>query len=585
MQEPEDSKKVLQRCTHYNEKKKRHCRQMISPWIPESFASDPNFQPLYCGNHSNLYTTLFKDRKRQKIIHSDGSKGTRIPCPIDPSHMIYEHNVKSHILKCPKAKVTRDEREKTYYVPNINGGGSGKCQYRDSQVKIDPMEFAIRVLCAFRNTFSAKDEEVGGHQNHDDADTDTITSLTLEEIYTAIPSENLFLEAENKVGLEDIIQSHRIKIGGHKHLEQIGSLLGHAQKTDLLSDTNTVLEMGAGRATTGFVISGVCCAQTQKNVRLVLVERGGSRAKADSALRRIHSQGTNTTTTTSNNEDGDGEKNGGTDKSEIDGSLMKESNDIHPPFFRPECVEFHRIKCDLAHVSLANVMSNIEETCHELPAKRDILVIAKHLCGAGTDLALKSLTPIRHRVCGCILATCCHGVCAWEHYVGRDYLTKVMCLDEKYKDVGFGEMEFNMMKKWATGTVIVDDKHGQSRTSEGQGADDEEEEDHPTSNKSQEQEQQLQQQQQDDDLHSPQDMSVTRVASSLGLQCGPQGLGRACQRLIDYGRCEYMRNEVFSSPHSKVSIVHYVEPHITPQNAMLLGIPSSGVSSSSSSSK
>jgi hypothetical protein len=56
---------------------------------------------------------------------------------------------------------------------------------------------------------------------------------------------------------------------------------------------------------------------------------------------------------------------------------------------------------------------------------RQLVVIAKHLCGAGTDLALKSLEPI-NQVSACVMATCCHGACTWDDYVGRDYLCQTM---------------------------------------------------------------------------------------------------------------------------------------------------------------
>mmetsp|Transcript_7007 Transcript_7007/g.14062 ORF Transcript_7007/g.14062 Transcript_7007/m.14062 type:complete len:103 (-) Transcript_7007:242-550(-) len=56
--------------------------------------------------------------------------------------------------------------------------------------------------------------------------------------------------------------------------------------------------------------------------------------------------------------------------------------------------------------------------------KRKTMVVAKHLCGAGTDLALKSLRDLASAgaIDGCVMATCCHGLCSWKEYVGRDHL-------------------------------------------------------------------------------------------------------------------------------------------------------------------
>jgi hypothetical protein len=91
------------------------------------------------------------------------------------------------------------------------------------------------------------------------------------------------------------------------------------------------------------------------------------------------------------------------------------------------------------------------------------------------------------------------------------------------------------------------------------------------------------------------------------LPCGVQGLGRACQRLIDYGRCEYLNHVIFSKDsgppekdHNQIDyddnnnndndnddvnntrnskrdhntnparLCVYVPPDVTPQNAILI---------------
>lgn len=525
----DNDRKEEGRCTYYSEKKKRYCRQLLSPKVPEPFASEPDFKPLFCGNHSSLYTTLYKDKKRQKALHSDDSRGKRIPCPIDPSHMIYEKNVKAHIHKCPKAMIAIEERQRVYYKHGINTGGHGKHQIEEPKATVDTQQLVYRILRAYRNTFmkSSTDEDV--------------ISLTLEEMYGAIPSDNLFT-SEEESGLESMIATNRVKIGGRKHLEQIGSLVGHIRKNNLL-EADTVLEMGAGRATTGFAVSGVCAAQKENKVKLVLVERGGSRSKADSALRRINS-------------------NSNSDK-EPTGKLT----DAEKKYFRADGVDFHRIKCDLAHVSIPHAMAEVEgkpALCQEVNSvgdasnisqrkdvKRDVLVIAKHLCGAGTDLALKSIVPIRHRVNGYILATCCHGVCSWDLYVGRDFLGDAMCSASE----SFGEAEFNYIRKWATGTVVGDQYNG-SKDDDGKDKESDTEPEHPSNNDN------------DDEEY---EIGVSRITSLMNLKCGAEGLGRACQRLIDYGRCEYIRKELLGD-NGRVSLSHYVDKNITPQNAMLLGV-------------
>lgn len=63
--------------------------------------------------------------------------------------------------------------------------------------------------------------------------------------------------------------------------------------------------------------------------------------------------------------------------------------------------------------------------------------------------------------------------------------------------------------------------------------------------------------------------SLSKLLKSNNYKCSSKGMGRACQRLIDYGRCEYMKESIFQNDQVKVGISHYVKDTVTPQNAML----------------
>lgn len=82
-------------------------------------------------------------------------------------------------------------------------------------------------------------------------------------------------------------------------------------------------------------------------------------------------------------------------------------------------------------------------------ASRDLVAMAKHLCGEATDLALRacfgrgSTARTNFRVRGVAFATCCHHRCAWNTYVNREYLISL----------GIGRDEFEYLTKissWAT---------------------------------------------------------------------------------------------------------------------------------------
>ena len=63
--------------------------------------------------------------------------------------------------------------------------------------------------------------------------------------------------------------------------------------------------------------------------------------------------------------------------------------------------------------------------------------------------------------------------------------------------------------------------------------------------------------------------SLSKLLKSNNYKCSSKGMGRACQRLIDYGRCDYMKEAIFQNDQVKVGISHYVKDTVTPQNAML----------------
>jgi len=116
-----------------------------------------------------------------------------------------------------------------------------------------------------------------------------------------------------------------------------------------------------------------------------------------------------------------------------------------------DTVKWSRIECDLVHVSLPKVLEASDgNQCDQ----KHVVMIAKHLCGAGTDLALKSMESIQDFVHSCLMATCCHGLCNWKQYVGRDSLRKLMTTDT----IRFGPEHFEVMRQWCAASVACQTK-------------------------------------------------------------------------------------------------------------------------------
>ncbi len=371
-----------------------------------------------------------------------------------------------------------------------------------------------------------------------------VTAITNEDIHGAIPVKDLSAD-EMQAGIREGFLSHHIKSGGEHHTTQIASLIGHLrqmgffqrqtqQPTSSTTDTAktaatvddedndvplVIMEMGAGRGMFGLTAAGVANA-SGLDTHFFMVDRAGSRSKAEKAFRNL--------------------------KKTTDRSYLKLDE-----------VNWCRLCCDVSHVNLPVVLER-----DETYSKARILVIAKHLCGAGTDLALKSLIPIREKINACLIATCCHGICSWEHYVGRDILRRVMEGQESDDDIdgslpSFGPEEFDLLRRWSGATVAT--RTGKRKLGEETpfNIDDSLDEDEHTRNI-------------DDVNNDTAETNISPVVRELGLSCSIQGLGRACQRLIDHGRSEYIHQNIFGSDNGVVNnLTQYVRPEVTPQNAIL----------------
>jgi tRNA:m4X modification enzyme len=467
-----------------------------------------------------------------------------------------------HVKICPQTKKRKRENEAPYFLENVNCGGHGSLV---SSLARKPSSSLEETTCSAKWAQHLARRVLQVHQSvfrrfHDgDIDSanfasDDVSLLTLQDIHDVVPFNDLS-QQEIEAGIVQSFQSHRIKSGGSRHIPQLASLIGHLREMKVLpilqkSNNNqpstltpridgslkeqqnplVILEMGAGRGMFGLAAAGVASACGEKT-HLIMVERTGSRSKADKALRRI-------------------------------------PENADTSYLRLDNVQWSRQECDISNVNLPVLLRDKEF------ANAKVVLIAKHLCGCGTDLALKSLASIQDRVSSCIFATCCHGICDWQHYVGRDYLRKIM---EKPDDVSentdnntttklvFGPSEFNLLRRWCAASVATtakttpDNIQG-SKVSSEEERQEEADIDHICFATG------------DTDIDDASSAtSVSSVVRELNLSCGVQGLGRACQRLIDFGRYQYLRHEIFPD-HDGGAIVklsHYVPPNNTPQNAAL----------------
>jgi tRNA:m4X modification enzyme len=483
-------------------------------------------------------------------------RGKRVPCPIDPSHFIFEGDIPKHVLICPAVKCQQELAGKEYYRKGINLGGFGEMERRvgdlasldddnnrneSSYSELDEVKkLAYAVLRVFHHLFLAKNN---GKSNAA-LSIEQLQNITESEIYNALIEADLSGE-EEVIGkltpnlsaaevqsketslpgrLTSTIAKHNINAGGPRHLRQIASILGHARCKGLISTKKTeegdneeinplIIEVGAGRGMTGLIVAGAMAASlnvtnsSSSRVNLCLIEKSGTRRKAERKTRSA------------------------------DGYSAEDC-------LRLDMVDIKRVKADLADIDMPKAL---ETQLGSLVYSKTV-VIAKHLCGAGTDLALMSMRHL-DLVDGCVMATCCHGLCTWNEYVGRNCLLELFHGEKTGGLTTFGNDQFNVLKRWSSAAVSVARKPALANNSiMGDDDNDDMKETHYV-----------------DKADDGKGQNIFALSIELGLSCGGKGLGRAVQRIIDYGRCDYLKGRGF-----KVNMVHYVPPDVTPQNALIV---------------
>ncbi|XP_022757753.1 tRNA:m(4)X modification enzyme TRM13 homolog [Durio zibethinus] len=356
-------------------------------WLPKKnrfCANAPLNNSLFCGNHT--------PRKNDQWI----------PCPIDPSHSVLQENLEGHLKRCPLLKQVQSLSTQPFYQKGINAGKE------DEQ---EEQETLIPTSGSFDNVTSEMKRNA-------------VYNLNIPEFFELIRK----MESVHAQICKDIKDSFKIPEAcgmwmkrevdrklpfQEKHVTQQASILGnleefgvlensvgkeHCEFGELAQSSNVfpaVVEFGAGR---GYLTQML--ADCYGIRRVFLVERKSYKLKADRSLRQ------------------------------------------------KESLILERLRIDIEDLNL-----NAVQPLQGLP----YIAIGKHLCGTATDLTLRCCLANQRNVerCGgnCYLrglaiATCCHHLCQWKHYINKKYLTRL----------GITKEEFHAMT-WFT-SWAVDADHG-----------------------------------------------------------------------------------------------------------------------------
>ncbi len=387
---------------------------------------------------------------------------------------MYAHRLAAHIKICNVATKNARMRQEKFYCLDCNSGppldfvktltlptagmeaepGIGADQTNTEP--IDAELLLLKVRCAYRKYVEPELLETEAEKALGE---DVLTILKratltftgiIAQTMDSVPSVEEVINQDSDVDTEEGAEENSVEgniaqsgdskaaaMGGptsfrkQRHLEQELQICTQMQKFGLLDTSNTnsgisyqelpmgslstvaseamYVELGAGRGGLGYAVH-----LSAPSSRLVLVERCGVGKKKDRALRQQEKSG-----------------------------------------------KFARVRMDIRHCLLSGLpgFDELLRKCAHSPSedrtsddsdkfylpRSGIIIIAKHLCGVATDLALNSLRDpalglgppdkaagnavnstehsTRKKVpVGVAVASCCHHCCNWQDYSGRHWL-------------------------------------------------------------------------------------------------------------------------------------------------------------------
>lgn len=393
---------------------------------------------MYCGNHQP---------STNKEESTNDMNDERVPCPIDGSHTIFKRNLQRHIKVCTKAKENNLMTSLPYFKKDCNSGSVGvDTSPSDQKESIDPEQLAVKVRACFQR-ITASDSPYQYQDNSAGESPasvpDTVKTVVAEAITASLGQE---LSSQNKLRHvdQDILLAQQMIAHGLLCPTIVPTVASTNTSAPSSSSAAALyVELGAGR---GLLSHAVSCADP--TATMVLVERSGSRRKVDHAMRESFAEQKSSPDTTDT-----AAASGSTHSTLVKGAIRRARMDIRHCYL-PNLPGIAPLPCTSEpDVVTDKLQLKDAQTSTSSAVEQPVVVIAKHLCGVATDLALHSVgsfphisrstcsttqTAAAHRV-GITIATCCHHACHFPDYTGREW----------YLAQGFTVGEFEVLKKWS----------------------------------------------------------------------------------------------------------------------------------------
>ncbi|KAJ0976452.1 hypothetical protein J5N97_018417 [Dioscorea zingiberensis] len=410
--------------------------------------------------------------------HNPSSVDLRVPCPIDPSHSVMKESLDSHVKRCPFAKQARALESQPYFSKGINTSAVD-CQdeivssgdKRKAIHGLTPLDFhhLITKIKSLHSTISSEMRD----------------SFVIPEKCSKWMNEML----DRQVPFQEKHAVQQASIIGNmeaygmigKPYDECGESHGLHKEKGEGEVAAAIVEFGAGRGYLAHMLAD--CYGFNK---VFLVERRSYKLKADRSLRQ------------------------------------------------KESLSFERLRIDIEDLNLHGI-----ESLKELP----YLAVGKHLCGPATDLTIRCCLPdqcypnegLPFSSCmqGLALATCCHHLCQWKHYINKDF----------FSNLGITKAVFHAITWFSSWAVDAD--HGSELSDMvDQGI-------HPTTRETEE-------------LCGEENRGVDEIIRKMP-QLERAVLGFMCKEIIDIGRLLWLRNRGLEA-----QLLKYVPSNVSPENHLLV---------------
>ncbi|GLD94481.1 hypothetical protein PINS_up003092 [Pythium insidiosum] len=351
------------RCMHRIERKNRYCN------LARVAGAE------YCGNHLPADTVVASKRSQ----HFNAERRARVPCPLDPTHTVYQYDLPKHLTVCNKLREREAMTKLPFYRENINSG-----RHADKS-ETTPGRATESILSTSTEDAEETQEHSGPTQQEEQSLIDKLAAMDFADLQRRV--QIAFDRCVGDIPVAklrhsccDALLQEKTEAGSSKnvlrHIEQQASILGHMERVNLLDPQAAFLELGAGRG-----MLSLALAQALPDSLFVLIDRAGNRAKADHSIREKDARS-----------------------------------------------RVLRAKIDIRHLNL----SGLEEI-----AGAPVVGMSKHLCGVATDLSLRSLLTLPTTTTmtaqqqqqpslsesfkGIAVALCCHHVCQWADYISPEF--------------------------------------------------------------------------------------------------------------------------------------------------------------------